>query len=154
MERPDTYTPEMGARICAEIIGGKSVRSLCEQDWAPHRHTVLNWLTSHPDFVVMYNVAVVERAEGYAEEIVEIADNATNDWMAANDPENPGWKLNGEHVQRSKLRLDARKWICAKMKPKKYGEKVDLTHAGPEGGAIPLSLSVEYVVANQPAGET
>lgn len=40
------------------------------------------------------------------------------------------WQLNGEHVQRSRLRIETRKWLMAKMKPKKYGEKLDMTSDG------------------------
>ena len=37
---------------------------------------------------------------------------------------------NSESVQRSKLRVDTRKWLMSKLAPKKYGEKVDLEHSG------------------------
>ncbi len=37
-----------------------------------------------------------------------------------------------EHIQRSRLRVDARKWLMSKMAPKKYGEK--LQHTGDGGG--------------------
>jgi hypothetical protein len=42
--------------------------------------------------------------------------------------ESIGWKLNGEAVQRSRVRIDARKWIVSKLLPKKYGESIDLNH--------------------------
>lgn len=64
------------------------------------------------------------------DDMLDIADDARNDYMAANDPDNPGYKLNGEHINRSRLRVDARKWIAAKLKPKKYGEKVEHEHSG------------------------
>jgi hypothetical protein len=41
-----------------------------------------------------------------------------------------GWQLNGEHLQRSRLRVDTRKWIASKLKPKKYGDKVEHEHSG------------------------
>jgi hypothetical protein len=43
--------------------------------------------------------------------------------MDENDPENPGYRANGEHIQRSKLRVDTRKWFLSKLKPKVYGDK-------------------------------
>ena len=46
--------------------------------------------------------------------------------METNDPDNPGYRLNGEHVQRSRLRVDARKWRAAKMANGKYGERLEL----------------------------
>jgi membrane protein implicated in regulation of membrane protease activity len=42
--------------------------------------------------------------------------------------------VNGEHIQRSRVRIDARKWKASKLAPKKYGEKIQ--HAGHDGGAL------------------
>jgi hypothetical protein len=71
-----------------------------------------------------------------AEETLDIADDGRNDWMERNDPKNQGYEFNGEHVQRSRLRVDARKWFAAKVAPKKYGEKVQQELSGPDGGPI------------------
>jgi len=60
-----------------------------------------------------------------AEECLEIADDATNDWMEVYDEEgNVSYKLNGEHVQRSKLRIETRLKLLAKFNPKKYSDKI------------------------------
>jgi hypothetical protein len=123
----DTYSPEMAEKFCAEIIEGHSLRTICRMEGMPSKPTIMRWLRKHQEFKEIYDRACIERAEAYAEEIIEIADDGSNDWMESNDPDNPGWRFNGEHVQRSKLRLEARKWICAKMKPKKYGEKVEIS---------------------------
>lgn len=64
------------------------------------------------------------------EEILDIADDASNDWMERQSEKSAGWELNGDHVQRSRLRIDARKWMLGKMQPKKYGDKLELEHAG------------------------
>ncbi len=65
-----------------------------------------------------------------ADEILDIADDGTNDWMTVKmggkDVDIP----NNEVLQRSKLRVDTRKFLMAKMKPKKYGEKLDVTSDG------------------------
>ena len=39
-------------------------------------------------------------------------------------------RMNSEYVQRSRIRIDTRKWIASKLKPKKYGDKVDVTTDG------------------------
>ena len=81
-----------------------------------------------------------------AEDILDIADDGTNDWMEKQDSEGSaaGWSFNGEHVQRSKLRVDARKWLMSKMKPKKYGEKVSQEITGKDGG--PIETKTEWVI--------
>ena len=76
------------------------------------------------------------QADFHAEEILEISDNGSNDWMVENDPDNPGYKLNGEHLQRSKLRVDTRKWIASKFKPNTYADKIKQELSNPDGSNI------------------
>lgn len=62
-----------------------------------------------------------------AEDIIDISDESSRDFIETED----GRMIpNTEAIQRSKLRVDTRKWLMAKMKPKKYGDKmeVDNTH--------------------------
>lgn len=67
-----------------------------------------------------------------AEECLEIADDASNDWMEKIDKDGMavGWQLNGDHVQRSKLRIETRLKLLAKWNPKKYGNRVGVDHQG------------------------
>jgi len=65
-----------------------------------------------------------------ADEVMEIADDGTNDWIESNDPDNPGYRFNGEHYQRSRLRVDTRKWMLAKALPKIYGDKTQVDVQG------------------------
>jgi hypothetical protein len=62
---------------------------------------------------------------GYVEASLETANDARNDWMENKDPNNPSWRLNGENIQRSRLRWDAYRWAASKILPKVYGEKVE-----------------------------
>lgn len=128
--RPSDFTLELADRICAEMVCGSSLRSICKADDMPSCVTVFAWLRKYPDFLKRYEAAAVERANYHAEEMLDIADDGTNDWMEVHDKEGEciGYKINGEHVQRSRLRVDTRKWLMAKLQPKKYGEKVDVNH--------------------------
>lgn len=128
--RPTDYTPELADRICAEMVCGSSLRSICKADDMPSCVTVFAWLRKYPDFLKRYEAAAAERANYHAEEMLDIADDGTNDWMEVHDKDGNcvGYKVNGEHVQRSRLRVDTRKWLMSKLQPKKYGEKVDLNH--------------------------
>lgn len=94
----------------------------------PTYSTVMLWLEEDTQLSDRYARAKEAQAEFMADELLEIADDARNDWMEREDPDNPGFRLNGEHIQRSRLRVDTRKWLAAKLKPKKYGEKVEQTH--------------------------
>lgn len=129
MGRPSDYTTEMTAEICAHIAEGRSLRAICREEGMPDMRTVFRWLDAHEPFRLQYARAREAQADTLADDILEISDDAKNDWMERNHGEDdPGWVLNGEHVQRSKLRVDARKWIASKLKPKRYGDKIDHTH--------------------------
>jgi hypothetical protein len=71
------------------------------------------------------------RPIGHHDEALEIADETSDDWITTED----GKKiLDHEHVQRSRLRVDTRKWAASKLAPKKYGDKFQ--HVGEGGGPI------------------
>ena len=116
-----TYTQETAERICAEIADGKSIGSVCKMEGMPSRRTVFNWLNQFPEFVKLYQIACEERAEGYVEEIIDIADDASHDYVSDGEG---GERVDHEHIQRSRLRVDTRKWIACKLKPRKYGDKL------------------------------
>ncbi len=128
--RPSDYTPELADRICAALASGLSLRSVSKAEDMPSCVTIFAWMRKHPEFLKQYGAAKAEAADAMVEEMLDIADDGTNDWMEIHDKDGEcvGYKVNGEHVQRSRLRVDTRKWIAAKLKPKKYGEKVDVNH--------------------------
>jgi hypothetical protein len=129
MGRPDSFTQERADQVCAHIIEGKSLRAIADIEGMPSTATILKWLRTRPEFALQYARAKEEQAEAFVEEMIDIADDGRNDWMERLGPGGVpvGWELNGEHVQRTKLRLDARKWIAAKLKPKKYGDLAGVT---------------------------
>lgn len=134
--RPSDYTPQLATAICARIADGESLRSVCRDEAMPDKSTVFDWLRIHPEFADQYARAKEESADTHADDILEIADDGTNDWMERQDAEGRKfYDLNGENIQRSKLRVDTRKWIASKLKAKKYGERIE--HAG----EVTLSLS-------------
>ena len=101
----------------------------------PSYSTVMKWLSEDSSLSEMYARAKEAQADFMVDEILDVADDGTNDWMESGGDDAPGYRLNGEHIQRSKLRVDARKWVAAKLKPRKYGERVeqnvnltDMTH--------------------------
>lgn len=136
--RPTDYSPELAAVICEQIAEGFSIRTICKEESMPCAAAVFNWLRKYPEFVEQYEKAKEQQADAFAEDMVDIADDGSNDWMAKEDKDgnNIGWQLNGEHVQRSRLRIDTRKWIASKLKPKKYGEKTVVETTTPDGSGV------------------
>lgn len=140
--RPSLYSEELAEEICRRIAGGRSLRSVCRDADMPDGATVCRWLAKeeHARFRDHYAHARELQADALFDEALEIADNGTNDWMLHNDPDNPGYRLNGEHVQRSRLRVDTRKWAAAKLAPKKYGDKIEQTLQGPGGSPLVVEI--------------
>jgi len=122
--RPSDFTPELADRICARLAGGESLRTVCRDGDMPDKATVFRWLRTLPAFCDQYTRAKEESADALSEEMLDISDDAKNDWMEQNAKDNPGWVANGEHIQRSRLRIETRKWLASKLKPKKYGDKL------------------------------
>jgi hypothetical protein len=96
----------------------------------------------HKDFCNQYNHARVAQADSLVDDILLIADDARNDWMKRNGENATGYQENGEVLRRSALRIDARKWLAGKMAPKKYGDKQQVEHSGPDGGPVTLEALI------------
>lgn len=140
--RPCEYTQDKADYICQELVEGRSLRSICKEESMPCIATVFSWFRQKPEFLKQYEKAKEEQADSLAEEMLDIADDGTNDWMEKRNAEGEvvGWTINGEHVQRSRLRLDARKWIASKLKPKKYGERLSV---GGDENAPPVKVQCD-----------
>jgi hypothetical protein len=125
MGRPTIYSPELAKKICdlvaTNTLGYRKLEELYPD--LPDESSVRLWRHTYQDFSLQYAQAKATQAELLAEEIIEIADNGRNDWMESSDDEGgAGWKINGEHINRSRLRIDTRKWHASKLQPKKYGD--------------------------------
>jgi hypothetical protein len=126
--RPSVYTDDLAADICIRIGDGQSVREIGRAGDMPDARTIFRWLAGNDIFRQQYVLACEARALRMADEINDIADDGSNDWMERFNAEGQsiGWTLNGEHVQRSKLRVDTRRWLLSKLMPKKYGDRLDV----------------------------
>ena len=126
--RKSTYDPEKARIMCEMLSEGIPLREICRQDGFPAWRTVYDWMKKDPDLSTAIAHARDVGYDALAEECLDIADNASNDWMERiNDKgEVTGWQVNGEHVQRSKLRIETRLKLLAKFNPKKYGDRVAL----------------------------
>jgi len=133
MGRPSEYAEEVALTICARLADGESLRKICSDDDMPNRATVFRWLAAHESFSDQYARAREAQADTLADEIVDIADDGQGDTYIDADGKE---RTNQDVIARSRLRVDARKWVAAKLKPKKYGERVTQELTGEGGGPI------------------
>ncbi len=138
--RPTTYNEKITSELCGRLSCGESLRTICKDEDMPVPSTVFLWMRKHPEFSKQYAQAKEESADALFEEILDIADNGTNDWMEIHDPDNPGYRLNKDSISRSRLRVDARKWAASKLKPKKYGDKIQQDHTSSDGTMTPSEI--------------
>jgi len=124
--RPSAYTIEISNVICERIANGESLKAICEDEGMPSKSSVFKWLSERDEFSERYARAREAQADALFDEILSIADDGQNDWMERRGEDDAGWVANGENIRRSQLRIDARKWMAGKLRPKKYGEKLDV----------------------------
>jgi hypothetical protein len=124
------FSQKLFGTICSRIAGGESLLNICKDKDMPSRESFYSWVASSDDLRKQYDQATTLRSDHYAEEILAIADDASDDelFVETTDGNGAGAKrvCNNEFVQRSKLRIDARKWLLAKLTPKKYGDRIGI----------------------------
>lgn len=128
--RPSTYTQELADRICEELALGQSMRTVCAMDGMPAMSSVFKWLRENPAFSEQYEKAKAESADAMAEDLLHIADTPVMGEIKTIKPDGTVEIKQDEMLGHRRLQVDARKWLMAKMKPKKYGEKLDVTSEG------------------------
>ena len=91
----------------------------------PTYSTIMKWLSEDKELSDKYARAKEAQADFMADEMLDIADDGRNDWMTRTGRDGEDYEvINKEVIQRSKVRIDTRKWLASKLKPKKYGDKV------------------------------
>jgi hypothetical protein len=155
MGRKSTFTQDIADTICQRLAEGESLRKICSGDDMPAMSSVFKWLGENLAFSEQYARARETQADALADEILDIADDGRNDWMESTDPNNPGYKENNEAIRRSQMRIDSRKWLAGKMRPKKYGDKVSNEVSGPGGGPLSVVTHIELIAPTigKPAGD-
>ena len=130
MARPEEYTKELFDKICSQLAEGISLRTVCLGEDMPNKSTVFRWLREKDELKDQYARAKEESADALAEETLDIADDVSGDLTTRVINGEETQVVNQENIQRSRLRVDTRKWLMSKMKPKKYGDKMDVTSDG------------------------
>lgn len=106
---------------------------VCKEEGMPSVATVYFWLRDKKDFLESYTRAKEDQADTLADEIIEIADDGRNDTIMDDEG---NIRTDHDVIARSRLRVEARKWVAAKLKPKKYGDRVVQEVSGLNGGPI------------------
>lgn len=121
------FSQEIADKICERVANGEPLRKICREYGMPSKSVFYRWLESDPELEGRFARARKEGYDAIAEESLEIADDATNDYMQRVTQAGETVPVfDAEHVQRSKLRIETRLKLLAKWDPKRYGEKLAL----------------------------
>jgi hypothetical protein len=143
--------------LCEHIANGKSLVSWCKLTGIGYS-TIMAHLAKDAEFQEKYTRAREDQADYLVDEIIEIADEAPTEAIIGESVV----KYDATAIARNRLRVDTRKWAASKMKPKKYGEKLDLTHAGAiksereltEADRALIDLAIDHKINGGKDGET
>ena len=115
--------------ICARIANGESLTHVCKDPKLPARQTVTKYLVSvdaeNSGFADRYRRARESLLDVYADEVITIADDGTTDYIIKTGRNGHEYMaVDQEHIQRSRLRVESRKWLLSKLRPEEYGDKM------------------------------
>lgn len=135
--------------IIEQIKEGRSLTSVLSDNSLgvkmPADNTFDKWCDEDEAKMTEYTRAREKRAEKIFEEILVIADKQDADVIQNADGEDV---VNHNVIQRSRLQIDARKWMLGKMQPKKYGDSLDVTSGGDKIQSAPSAIRIDIVKPN------
>lgn len=125
------FSETAGDLICGRMAEGETLRQICRDPAMPARSTVYRWLSKESGFASQYALARELLVEGWADEIIEIADDGTTDYITKVGRNGAEYEaVDQEHIQRSRLRVDTRRWLLSKLNPGQYGDHMEVEHTG------------------------
>jgi len=143
MSRPSDYSENLASKICEMIADGKSLRSICQDDDMPAQSTVFKWLGDNSSFSEQYAHAREAQADALFDEILHISNTPVIGEKVKVDAEGKEEVTRGDMIEHRRLQIDARKWMAGKLRPKKYGDRLD----------VDLNGNVGFVVGAKPVTE-
>jgi len=147
--RPTLYNPTLGDRICDLIATGYTLKQAANTLGLQHESQIILWTRVHPEFYEAYQRARETRLELMADQLESIADEGHNDYYEREGIDGP----DHEHMARSRLRVETRKWLLSKLAPKVYGDKLSAEISGKDGAPLMPAVSVVIGAATpQPMG--
>lgn len=135
--RPSIFTQAIADEICLRIADGEPLRQICRDDHMPAWQTVYLWQRTYKDFYERFAHARELGEDAIAQECLRIADDGTNDTYV---DEQGRVRVDHDHIQRSKLRIETRLKLLAKWNPRKWGDRVDVNHGGQANNPVNMLL--------------
>ncbi len=140
--RPSKYSDELADRICEAVATtARGIDHICRDHGFPDPCTIDRWLASNETFRGKFARAKERQAELLAYQGLEIADDSRNDTQFDDEGNEI---VNHDHIARAKLRIEQRRWLAAKLAPRKFSDKVQTEVTGADGG--PLAMTFDATI--------
>lgn len=141
-------TPELRTEFCERIADGETVAEIAADPHMPTERGIYLALGRDQAFATDYARAREGQLVRWEDELIRIADDASNDFMERQRQDGSAERvIDHDHISRSKIRIDTRKWLMSKRLPKRYGDRVSTEVSGPEGGPIPMETMSDRELA-------
>lgn len=126
------YSLDLMQSICDRVADGEHIKHICKEPDMPSFVTFWNWCQRDPELQALYDRAMQAKLEGMSEELLTIGDDSTNDYVTRLNFKGAQEErvVDAEHINRSRLRIETRKWLLEKRFSRIYGDKMDLNVKG------------------------
>jgi hypothetical protein len=122
--RPSDYSAQVAMTICHRLVDGECLRAICSDAGMPGRATVFRWIARHKEFRDRYTLALEFQAEDLADEILDIADDTSGDWVEKIGADGKAvMVVDDENIARARRRIKALEGQAIRLAPKKYGNR-------------------------------
>jgi hypothetical protein len=134
--------------ICEGLTAKAAIDKMADDDeefsYFKINNKIRRWKAHFNFFRQMIEISKIERTDQMEEDILDIADDATDDATMSNS----GPVINGKAIRRAEIMINTRKFVMAKSNPKKYGDKSQMEITGKDGKDLaPAVVNVQLIPA-------
>jgi hypothetical protein len=129
------YSYDLSEQICERLSNGETATAICQGKGMPTWGVLQGWIRDKPDFAKRYAKARGAGWEYWADNLIDIADTPCPGVISTLMEWGTQIKT-ADMLDHRRLRIETRKWLLAKRKPQTFGEKIEQTHTGPDGGPL------------------
>jgi hypothetical protein len=130
--RPEEFDRAIIDEIFSRMAEGETLTAICDSDRAkfPKRHTIKSWIAKREELSAEYARVRTLQADAWADEMIGIADDKSRDTKTIETQNGSYDVADKEWIERSKQRIETRKWLMGRLHPKQWGDKIEQTVNG------------------------
>ena len=115
---------ELALEVCTRIAGGETLKEICQSEHMPQLTTFYEWKMGSRELAEAYSCARLDQAHSWADEIKQ--------WIKDTTVEN--WK-------QKQIQINGQQWLCARLHPHQYSDKLQIMGEG--GGPVEIILKLQ-----------